>query len=439
MAIMSLLLAFVCVAGAITTWLSTVEPVRSAVPSALLPGTLAYLLVYLLARRGRVAAATATVTVAQLALPLAIMVLRGESSAHAVLSTAVWLTLPLLLVTAMASARWIAVTGAGAAGTVVVGVALTAGPLVELTHTTIYLGCVTGLLIAYSRHREALERLRRSELEDRVKARTADLERAYTSLEASHQAMLRVEKLAAIGRLTAGFAHEMNSPLAAVAAALVELDELAEEYGRSIDDSEVTISDHHAIAGDMHRLVGTARSATDRATGFVRGMRAQTRDRGAGVRERFDLVEVVNDALQLLGHHARASRCEVVFRHDDASLHMVGLPAGLTQVVNNLATNAIDSVGEVGGGRLEVDVRRACDHVEVTFRDDGPGIPAAIRSRIFEPLFTTKPHGKGTGLGLAIVHEVVTKDFYGDVTVAAAERGATFTLRLPLKETNIAA
>ncbi len=440
-------LTLTCVQGALANWLTMATDNRHTLALALGIAGLGYAFAYCLARSGHARAATLLCIVVQMALPLSLLELMDERDTHGVVTSTLWLTLALLTASILASQRWIAITGAAATAGLVATVLATGSPPAELAHTTIYLLTLTVLLILYARHRDAIEKVRRGELEqhvaaldqlrreleDRVTARTAELAQACTTLKCNQETMLRVEKLAAVGRLTAGFAHEMNSPLSAVAAALVETGALVEEYRRSVGDDDVLPEDHHAIAGDMQRSIETAKTATERALGFVRGMRAQTRHAGPASHERFDAVAIVRDALQLLSHAARANRCAIAFHSDEPAVALYGPPSRLAQAVNNLACNAIDAVGEVGGGRLDVHLSRDARGVALSFEDNGAGIPEAVQSRIFEPLYTTKPHGKGTGLGLSIVHEVVTGDFAGEIALTSDGRGATFTLHLPAK------
>ena len=265
-----------------------------------------------------------------------------------------------------------------------------------------------------------------------VEASRAALEAAYRALETNQAALLQNEKMAAVGRLTAGFAHELSSPLGAVLASAEELSELADELERSIGDAEVTDDDLREIAKEIDVVATLVAKAAQRGANFVRSIRAHTRDAGDRDRVRFDVTSVVSEAVQLIAHSARASRASVHVEPPKEPVEVFGVPSRLSQVVVNIAGNAIDAVGERGGGNVHLSIEDADDEVRLRIADDGPGIRPSVLPRIFEPLFTTKPHGRGSGLGLAIVDDIVRKEFHGTIGVQSTKgEGTAFTLTLP--------
>ena len=262
--------------------------------------------------------------------------------------------------------------------------------------------------------------------------RATELESAYVALKENQEKLLASEKTASIGRLTASIAHEMNSPVAAVRAALLELDKLVAEYGESVTDSEVTPADHQEIAAEMTRAVRLATSAAERAADFVRSIKNQTRDIGKKEHVRFDAVANVREALLLLGHSLRKANCSVTVQSDAEGIELVGPPGRLGQVVTNLVTNAVDAMAPGGGGEIGILLQQRKDSVVLRVSDRGHGVPEDIRGRIWDPLFTTKPFGQGTGLGLTIVRDIITGDFGGNVEFEPRdEGGAVFSVILP--------
>ncbi len=272
----------------------------------------------------------------------------------------------------------------------------------------------------------------RERLMQALERRAAELEHAYTALQKNQEMLLSTEKMASIGRLTASIAHEINTPVAAVRAALVELERLAREYGASVEDPEVTPQDHRDIAQEMQQAILLARGAAERAADFVRSIKNQTRDTGKKERILFDAVANVKESLLLLGHSLRKGNCRVAFEPTDESIELRGAPGRLGQVVTNLVTNAIDAMVPLGGGTIDLELSREDGQVIMKVRDRGPGIPDDLRQQIWEPLFTTKPFGHGTGLGLTIVREIVCGEFGGTVDVMPRqEGGVTFTVAIP--------
>ncbi len=265
-----------------------------------------------------------------------------------------------------------------------------------------------------------------------LEKRAHQLERAYQAIQENQEKLLISEKLASLGRLTASIVHEMNTPLAAVRAALVDLGKLVTEYHESAGDPEVTLADHQEITEEMRLAIGLASSAAERAALFVRGIKAQTRDLGPHERQAFNVVTTIRQALLLLGHAMRKSNCRGVFDPPAEYIELHGSAVRFSQVVTNLVENAVDASATKGGGAIDVRLSARDDSLVLEVEDSGTGIAPEILRRIFEPMFTTKPFGQGTGLGLSIVHDIVTGDFGGTVDVESrTDRGTRFTVRFP--------
>jgi DNA-binding LacI/PurR family transcriptional regulator/signal transduction histidine kinase len=255
-----------------------------------------------------------------------------------------------------------------------------------------------------------------------------------TELVETHARFVAGEKMASIGRLTAGIAHEMHTPLAAVRTALDEIDKLAAEYRASIADPDVTAEDYAQIASEMGEALRLAKVASERLAGFVRGIKAQTRDLSPGEYRTFDAVPVLREALMLLAHAARDASAEIAFEADGRCL-VHGSPGRLAQVVTNLVVNAIDAQRSKGGGKVAVRARTE-GAVVLSVEDHGTGIDPGHMGRIFDPMFTTKPFGQGTGLGLTIVSDIVTHEFGGTIEIDTRPgEGTTFIVRLPTRPT----
>ncbi len=264
-----------------------------------------------------------------------------------------------------------------------------------------------------------------------LERRAHELEHAYRAIQENQEKLLISEKLASLGRLTASIVHEMNTPLAAVRAALVDLGKLVTEYHASAADPAVTPADHGDIVGDMRQCIGLASNAAERAALFVRGIKSQTRDMGPHERRAFEVVPCVREAVLLLGYALRKGKCRLVFDPPAERLELLGSPVRFSQVITNLVENAVDACSP-GGGAVTVTLGQRERALALEVRDPGSGILADVLPRIFEPMFTTKPFGQGTGLGLAIVHDIVTGDFGGTIDVASeVGLGATFTVSFP--------
>lgn len=280
----------------------------------------------------------------------------------------------------------------------------------------------------------------RDSLEERVRLRTkelsdshAQLEGAYQTLQENQQRLLIAEKMASLGRLTAGIAHEMNTPIAAVRSSLAQLSSLVEEYRGSAGDAEVTTEDHREIAAEMRRTIELGNLAAERAASFVRGVRSQTQGLAREPALEFEVVPVLDDALLLLSHTLRAADCRLEVSTGSAGgARLFGSPGRFAQVVTNLVTNAVDATVPKGGGTIAIRLERSGGDLRMSVEDHGVGIAAENLARIFDPMFTTKPFGQGTGLGMTIVHDIVTSELGGSIEVHSdLGVGTTVDLILP--------
>lgn len=453
----SLAEGIVMVGSAVQAWFLAEPHVSAVLTPLLLVGALLCFGLYALARSARLRLALNASIAFNWLVPAAVLAVGVDG--FKVFDTAAWFVTSILFTGIFAGRRATLVVGIAAALVPVACAALFpslrgVGPApYEVVHAVMFVGHLTLLTFLLSWQRAKDERFRRAELvarneellalkgslEERVEERTADLReshadlgRAYEELRRSQESMLAQEKMASLGRLTAGLAHEMNSPVAAARASLAEAQGLADEYERSIGEPGVTETDHRAIAAEMKRAIELGLKAAERAATFLHSIKSQTRDLGKAERRPFDAVSSIRDTLQMLGHEAKSSKCRVRFEPGADRIDLVGAPGRFTQVVTNLVTNAFDASAERGGGEVRVRLDREAEEVVLSVADDGPGIAPEIKAHLFEPLFTTKPVGKGTGLGLTIVRDIVDGHFQGRIDVQSVPgRGAEFVVRLP--------
>ncbi|UBV45382.1 PAS domain S-box protein (plasmid) [Deinococcus taeanensis] len=256
---------------------------------------------------------------------------------------------------------------------------------------------------------------------------------AELALQASQARLLSTEKLASLGRLTAGLAHEINTPLAAVMNALHEAKALAGEYRDSVTVPTVTPDDHLEIARDLLQAVADADRAAARIGEFIRNMRGHTRDQVSGAQD-FDAYKLAGDTLAMIAHQARTAKVDLLLERAKGPVVVHGEPGRFTQIVTNLVVNAVHACEDSGRTRCSVTLRFDVqnDWIVLHIEDTGTGIPAHVLPRIFDPLFTTKDVGKGTGLGLSIIYDIITGHFGGEVDVnTEVGVGTTFIVRFP--------
>jgi signal transduction histidine kinase len=299
-----------------------------------------------------------------------------------------------------------------------------------------------GIVVIYG---DITER-KRSEAEIRA-ARDA-AEAAYADLKAAQANLIQAEKMASLGQLTAGIAHEIKNPLNFVnnfASLSVELlDELKETTAPAIstlgEDQRAEVDDTmEMLSGNLEKIAEHGK----RADNIVKSMLEHSRG-VTGERREVDLNSLIDEALNLAYHGARAQNQDfnITLERDYAQgLSPIELaPQEITRVFLNLFGNGFYAANkrarENGDGAfrplLSVATRDLDDAVEVRVRDNGSGIPPEIRDKLFQPFFTTKPTGAGTGLGLSISYDIVTQQHGGTITVESDPGVLTeFTVRLP--------
>ena len=270
---------------------------------------------------------------------------------------------------------------------------------------------------------EALERLN-AELEDRVHKRTAELAtsnvelgRAYDELKRAEVQLVQSEKLASLGRLAAGVAHEINNPVSFIASNVPPLRERLERL------AGVVPVDAREALDDARELVDVMGRGAERTAAIVRDLRSFSRV-GEAPRKAIDLHEAIDVAVRLLEPRWRG---RIAIERQYATLPPVHCdPGQMNQVFMNVLANACDAIADRGTVRVRTAARDG--HVTVEVEDDGCGIPAERLPHLFDPFFTTKDVGAGTGLGLAIVHGIVTAHG-GEIGVTSAV-GAGTTVRI---------
>ena len=269
-------------------------------------------------------------------------------------------------------------------------------------------------------------------LEQRVVERTQDLARTHEALFAAQAHLARADKLASLGRLVAGIAHEINNPVAFVNASVDLIHTAAVDLRERLDGAADPACTERLDA--LTQNANICRDGAARAARIVRELTAFARAPHHG-REPTDLHAGLDRALQLLRGEYR-DRIEIRREYGDIPRPFCN-PGQVDQVFMNLLTNAVQAVEGQGEIRLRTYAENGSVFVEVT--DSGPGIAPELCERIFEPFFTTKAVGKGTGLGLAIAHSLVARHG-GDIQLQSARgHGATFVVRLPVEPPAVSA
>lgn len=251
-------------------------------------------------------------------------------------------------------------------------------------------------------------------------------------LQDSRDRLIVSTHLASLGALTAGLAHEINTPLAAALNSLLEAQTLATEYRASITSPGVTPEDHHEIADDLLRALALTHSSAARIGEFVRQMRDHTRNSTRGETD-FSPLRVAADTLAMLAHSARAIGASLNLEEPvHRGLVIRGDRGYFSQILLNLASNALQACENTNRpGVVTVRLLASTAGLHLQVEDNGHGIEAAVLPHIFDTLFTTRTAGSGTGLGLSIIRDLVHTHFKGRITVNTTPgQGSTFTVHL---------
>ena len=291
----------------------------------------------------------------------------------------------------------------------------------------------------------AIENVR---LFESVEARTRELAASLENLQTTQDRLVQTEKLASLGQLTAGIAHEIKNPLNFVnnfSAVSVEL----------IDEMQETLKGMHLaenVRTEMNQLTDTLRGNLDkvvqhgkRADAIVKNMLLHSRA-GSGEHRPVDINAVVEESLNLAWHGARAEKqgfnITLEKSFDPTAGEADVFPQEITRALLNLISNgfyaATKRKAEANEGDYEptlaATTKNLGDRVEIRIRDNGTGIPPEVRERLFTPFFTTKPAGEGTGLGLSISHDIIVKQHGGSIEVDT-QPGAFTEFRIVLPRT----
>lgn len=321
----------------------------------------------------------------------------------------------------------------------------------ELGTLTITFNTMTERLEAAASERERfVQKLEQSaqDLEQKVVQRTAELTQAndelsriLSELQSAQSQLIQQEKMASLGQLVAGVAHELNNPIGFIYANFPHL----EEYVRTLLDlinviqklplpdevrdefsAKLEAADIDFIRDDLLKIIRSGQSGATRIKEIISSLRSFSRLDEA-MEKSVRLEDGLDDTLALLHHHLQ--KRIVVQRDYQLNAEILCHPGRLNQVFMNILYNAIQAI--TGEGIITISTRREHDWAVVEITDTGPGIPAETIGRIFDPFFTTKKVGEGTGLGLSISYGIV-QDHNGQIDVqSTVGAGTTFTIRIP--------
>jgi PAS domain S-box-containing protein len=264
----------------------------------------------------------------------------------------------------------------------------------------------------------------------------AQAEEALAKLQLAQASLLQSEKMAALGALVAGVAHEINTPVGNTLTTATHLEMVTQQVAQQYQQGELSEEELQRYFSMAREATGLMAINAERAADLIHSFKQVSVDRSSGERRSFNLKQCIDDTL--LSLRPLYGRRRIAVRVDcPADLAMDSYPGALSQLIGNLMTNAIaHAFRDDRPGTIDIVAQvRDGAWVEVLFSDDGCGIPDKLRSKVFEPFFTTQRNTGGSGLGLHIAHNLVESVLGGTLTLLperAGQPGAAFVVRLPL-------
>jgi two-component system, NtrC family, sensor kinase len=317
-------------------------------------------------------------------------------------------------------------------------------------------GILIVLLIAFLLYRNSRNRKKANEQlqiqKEEIEKQKKNVEGALVDLKATQTQLIQSEKMASLGELTAGIAHEIQNPLNFVNNFSELSEEMLEELAEEIKDNSDEIVTE--IMTDLKQNLNKITSHGKRASSIVKGMLEHSRT-STGKKELVDINVLADEFLRLsyYGFKAKDKSFNADFKTDfDTTLPKINvITQDLGRVILNLINNAFYACAERSRSTSDKDYKplvtvsttfyksplgdlEAGAGVKITIKDNGSGIPDKIKDKIFQPFFTTKPTGEGTGLGLSLAYDIITKGHGGELTVDSKKGEFTeFTIVLPIK------
>ena len=293
-------------------------------------------------------------------------------------------------------------------------------------------------LSAKKKAQDQLQQLN-DELEQRVRYRTATLKHTNERLETALQELTETkdklvesEKMAALGELVSGVAHEINTPVGNSLTSASLISDITEDFQGKLADG--TLTQHHAedFSRDLSEASELINANLQRASALIANFKQIAVDQTKEQTSAFNIRQNLQDTLAMLNKEIKQCPCQVEL-NCDPEITVVSYPGGFTQVFDNLISNSLlHGFKDRDDGRIKIDIEQRQQNLHILYRDNGRGIPEQIRHRIFNPFVTSSRSG-GSGLGTHLVYNLVTQLLQGTISCSSdGETGTEFKIQIPL-------
>jgi two-component system, NtrC family, sensor histidine kinase HupT/HoxJ len=260
------------------------------------------------------------------------------------------------------------------------------------------------------------------------------VKKSMQQLQENQTRMMEQERLASIGQMVGGLAHNLKTPIMSIAGCSTAIDTLVREVEESVENTDVTVEDYHQICTEMYDWLSKIKESCGYMSDIITIIKGQAANAGAAEQAAFTIQDLLTRSTMLMRHELLYNRCEIVSEYDSNTQYaLTGDINNLIQVLNNLISNAIDATSMNGGGKITIGIEESQEYLDLYVKDSGPGINPNVKRKLFNEMTTTKGV-KGTGIGLFISNAVVRGKFGGNMWAKDnPEGGAIFGLSIPME------
>jgi len=273
----------------------------------------------------------------------------------------------------------------------------------------------------------------RKKIEEALAAANLELSNTIEQLKAAQMSLVWSEKMASLGRLVAGVAHEINTPVGVGVTAASNLEQITKDFSRLYDQDQITRQGLEDYLDDCQTAVSIITTNLNRASHLIRSFKEVSVDQTSETRRVFRVKSYLDEILLSL-HPKLKKTSHVIMVNCDETLEIDNYPGAFAQILTNLVMNSlVHAYDQDESGHLIIEVRKLDGSLQLDYSDDGKGIEPESLSKIFDPFFTTDREHGGTGLGLSIVYNIVTIQLEGTIECSSQPgQGTSFRIRVPL-------